>query len=177
MAHLGIDQKVKTFAVELDDLTELKNMSKHIANLEAYPFRSKKPNFKFTEAESKVSMFSARIIIWRICKAIIEFKEQDDKGNLRPIFLFRRFNDGWKPSIMNVLTVDLGFSSDEAEDIVEELLQTYFLTIQKIDYKNTTSSIGRESLYIREVNEESKNIENKNIKTTEFNKRFSKLFS
>ena len=78
---------------------------------------------------------------------------------------------------MNVLTVDLGFSSDEAEDIVEELLQTYFLTIQKIDYKNTTSSIGRESLYIRKVNEESKNIENKNIKTTEFNKRFSKLFS
>lgn len=177
MAHLGIDQKVKTFAVELDDLTELKNMSKYIANLEAYPFRSKNPNFKFTEAESKVSMFSARIIIWRICKAIIESKEQDDKENLRPIFLFRRFNDGWKPSIMNVLTVDLGFSSDEAEDIVEELLQTYFLTIQKIDYKNTTSSIGRESLYIRKVNEESKNIENKNIKTTEFNKRFSKLFS
>lgn len=172
MAHLGIEKRVRTLAFELDDLKELKKMAKYIANLEAYPFRSKEPNFKFTEVQSKVSMFSARIIIWRICKSINESTEK----NMRPIFLFRRFNDGWKKSIRNVLIMDLDFSKEEADDIIDVLLQTYFLTIQKIDYKNTSSSIGKDSLYIRKVDKQSRKIVNKNINKEEFNEIFSDLF-
>ena len=164
MAYLGIDKKVRTFAEELEDLDELKTMSKLIANLEAYPFRGQRPNFEFVSSKTDVSMLSSRIIIWRIVKYLIE---KESNSNSKPIFLFRRFNDAWLPSIRNVLKYDLKFTKEKSDELILELHKEFFLTIQKQDYRNASSSVGRESLYRND----------EKVDKDEFNNLFQSLLS
>ena len=162
MAYLGITDKPKSFANRLNpkDIQSLKEMSKSIANLESYPFRSQNPNYQLASQKSEVSMLSARIIIWRIVKNEI------DTVDSNPIFIFRRFNYAWLTSIKNVLKYDLQFTEDEINDLIVELHNKYFLTFQKQEYKNSTNSLGRESLYRN----------NKKITSNEFNHLFYNLF-
>ncbi|WP_276767547.1 hypothetical protein [Gemella morbillorum] len=164
MAYLKIDKKVRTFTEELDNLTDLKKMSELIVNLEAYPFRSQRPNFGFVSSKTDVSMLSSRIIIWRIVKYLIG---KESNSNSKPIFLFRRFNDAWLPSIRNVLKYDLKFTKEKSDELILELHKEFFLTIQKQDYRNASSSIGRESLYRND----------EKLDKDEFNNLFQKLLS
>lgn len=145
-------EKVQSFFSNLDknQLDVLKNISKKIANLEAYPFRSQTPRFSLKDkkikrfaneivsSESKVGMLSARIIIWRIVK-YLNNKDVEDK----PIFLFRRFNTAWLPSIKNVLQIDLNYNTSETEEIIQNLHHEFFFTIGGPNYNNSTRSIGR----------------------------------
>lgn len=142
--------KVKTFADKLDDtkLTFLiEKVSKKIANLESYPFRSSNPNYNLARVKSDVNMFSARIIIWRIVKSEIERKNNNEKAIYKPLFIFRRFNDAWKISFEYVLQEDLNFTEEETQKLLSELHNNYFLTVFPQGYKQTFSSIGRESLF------------------------------
>ena len=106
-----------------EEWKELKKMSKKIANLEAFPFRSQNPNFtkkeckketSFTnlliESDSKVNLLSARIIIWRIVKYL-------ESPKTKPIFIFRRFNTFWYNSLLKVLLQDLNITSEEAKKL------------------------------------------------------------
>lgn len=162
MAYLGITDKPKSFANRLNpkELQSLKEMSKSIANLESYPFRSQNPNYKLASKKSEINMLSARTIIWRIVKNEI------DAIDINPIFIFRRFNDTWLTSIKNVLKYDLQFTENEINNLLVELHDKYFLTFQKQEFKNSTSSLGRESLYRN----------NKKITSNEFNQLFYNLF-
>ncbi|WP_314403267.1 hypothetical protein [uncultured Granulicatella sp.] len=167
------DLKLKDFieriinSKENKQIIDLKIMSKFIANLEAYPFRSQKPDCDFVESQSNLSMFSARIIIWRIVKYLIESSIKEDEKINKPIFIFRRFNRGWEPSIKNVLKYDLNFTDSELDEILNKLHEEFFLTIQKKDYNNATSSIGRKSLYRND----------KGLCTKQFDEIFQNLFN
>ncbi|BFL75782.1 hypothetical protein [Finegoldia magna] len=113
--------------VNKESLTDFVKMSKKIVNLEAFPFRSSTPNFAIDEDNAKdrfanclvnsisnVSMLSARIIIWKILEYII-----NPKDNVKPVFIFRRFNRAWRPSIENVLRKDF-FEKDKDDSVKED---------------------------------------------------------
>ena len=169
---------VQKFISNLNDeeWEKLKDMSKLIVNLEAFPFRSKNPGFTkskkssfanhIVSSDTKVGMLSARIIIWRIVKYLEKKDKEEGKGEVKPIFIFRRFNDTWLTSIKNVLKYDLQFTENEINNLLVELHDKYFLTFQKQEFKNSTSSLGRESLYRN----------NKKITSNEFNQLFYNLF-
>lgn len=126
------------------------NMSKKITNLEAFPFRSKNPGFSdnkslrgsnfsdlIVDLKSDVSMLSSRVIVWKIVDYL---KHKEDK--IKPIFIFRRFNQAWYPSIKNVLTEDLKIPSAESERIINVFHNEFFLTMRKKDHK-TNSGFDR----------------------------------
>ncbi|MDU5272140.1 MAG: hypothetical protein ACLRVE_07865 [Finegoldia magna] len=112
--------------INIEDLKNFVEKSKNIVNLEAFPFRSSTPNFAIDEdnakdrfanclvnSNSNVSMLSARIIIWKILEYIV-----NPKDNVKPVFIFRRFNRAWRPSIENVLRKD--FFGKNKDDSVKE---------------------------------------------------------
>lgn len=152
-----------------------KEISKKIVNLEAFPFRSSSPNFArkttkdyenrfancLVKSTSKVSMLSARIIIWKILEYI-----NNPKGKVKPVFIFRRFNQAWRPSIENVLRKDFfekdkddsvkedkgdSVKEDKAiniaiDNIIKELHKEYFYTLRHLDNDNF-SEITKNDIY------------------------------
>lgn len=132
-----------------------KEISKKIVNLEAFPFRSSSPNFArkttkdyetrfancLVKSTSKVSMLSARIIIWKILEYI-----NNPKDKVKPVFIFRRFNQAWKPSITNVLKEDFKVGEDRIETIFNELHNKYFYTLRHLDNDNF-SEITKNDIY------------------------------
>lgn len=166
----------------------LSDMSKNIVNLEAFPFRSSTPNFAIDEDNAKdrfanclvnsisnVSMLSARIIIWKILEYINKDKEKEedsdkDKVKVRPVFIFRRFNRAWRPSIENVLKKDfieknkkdfIEINKDDLEEeekainivvdnIINELHDEFFYTIGPKDHDNMLK-MGK-NIYKNDVN-------------------------
>ncbi len=144
---------------------DYKEISKKIVNLEAFPFRSSSPGFArkttkdyenrfancLVKSTSKVSMLSARIIIWKILEYIV-----NPKDNVKPVFIFRRFNRAWRPSIENVLKKDFfeknkddsvkedkddSVKEDKAiniaiDNIIKKLHEEFFYTIGPKDHDN-----------------------------------------
>lgn len=124
----------------------LKEASKRIVNLESYPFRSQNPGeFGKEIADSKtyVSLFSARIILWRIFRW--EYLDRDEKT--RPIFIFRRYEDFWEKQIKSVLKMDYGFKESELKYILPLLEKGYFYTINKKDNKQQTRYVSQATIY------------------------------
>ena len=155
---LDKDKKSNEFGDLKNSLSEkewasLIEMSKSVVNLEAFPFRSKNPNFtqkntttfanEIVASQSRVGMLSSRIIIWRICRYI---KNQD---SVKPIFIFRKFKTAWLPSLQNVLMNDLEYTEDEVEELIALLHQEFFYTIEKQDFfgegGNTLITKGKKS--------------------------------
>lgn len=139
-----------------EEWEKLFDMTKLIANLEAFPFRSKNPGFtkgnstsfanEIVKSKSKVGMLSARLIIWRIVKYLNEkstHKNENESGPVKPVFIFRRFNTAWLPSIMNVLMFDLKFNKNQSEKIIEELHKNYFYTIRTQDFDDQSGFVGK----------------------------------
>lgn len=136
-----------------EEWEKLKNMSKLIVNLEAFPFRSKNPGFTKSKKSSfanhivssntKVGMLSARIIIWRIVKYLEKKDKEEGKGEVKPIFIFRRFNTAWLPSIRNVLLLDLKFNKNECDELIKKFHQEFFLTIREQEYDRQSGFIGK----------------------------------
>ena len=154
--------------IKKEDLKNFVEMSKKIVNLEAFPFRSSTPNFAINDEDvdacekrfanclvksnSNVSKLSARIIIWRI----LEYLNSDEKDKVKPVFIFRRFNRAWRPSIENVLIKDfvekykdvfIEKNKDDLDEekkainiaidnIIEELHEEFFYTIGPKDQDN-----------------------------------------
>ena len=184
--------------IKNEDLKNFVEMSKKIVNLEAFPFRSSTPNFAIDEdnakdrfanclvnSNSNVSMLSARIIIWKILEYII-----NPKDNVKPVFIFRRFNRAWRPSIENVLRKDF-FEKDKddsikedkddsvkedkdiniaIDNIINELHEEFFYTIGPKDQDNMLKMS-------KNIYKENVNIYNKKEKRNEFNKRISDALS
>ena len=137
-----------------DEWDKVKQMSTKIVDLEAFPFRSSTPHFAkkttkdykkrfancLVKSTSDVSMLSSRIIIWRIVKYLKDINE--DINITRPKFVFRRFNTVWLPSLINVLYYDLGFTNNYLE-LIEELHEYFFLTIDKKSSNRMTGYIGK----------------------------------
>lgn len=136
-----------------EEWEKLKDMSKLIVNLEAFPFRSKNPGFTKSKKSSfanhivssntKVGMLSARIIIWRIVKYLEKKDKEEGKGEVKPIFIFRRFNTAWLPSIRNVLLLDLKFSKNECDELIKKFHQEFFLTIREQEYDRQSGFVGK----------------------------------
>lgn len=139
-----------------EEWEKLLDMSKLIANIEAFPFRSKNPGFtkgkstsfanEIVKSKSKVGMLSARLIIWRIVKYLNEKsgpKNENESGPVKPVFIFRRFNTAWLPSIMNVLMFDLKLNKNQSEKILEELHKNYFFTIRTQDFDGQSGFVGK----------------------------------
>ncbi len=129
----------KKFQKEIQDIKE---MSGKIVNLESFPFRSSTPGFATKEEDSKsrfanmlvlsdsdVSLLSARVIIWKI----VEYLSNENKT--KPVFIFRRFDQAWYPSIEKVLIKDLKFTPDESKRIINIFHNEFFLTMRKKDHK------------------------------------------
>lgn len=161
--------------INIEDLKNFVEKSKNIVNLEAFPFRSSSPNFArkttkdyenrfancLVKSTSKVSMLSARIIIWKILEYI-----NNPKGKVKPVFIFRRFNQAWRPSIENVLRKDFfekdkddsvkedkgdSVKEDKAiniaiDNIIKELHKEYFYTLRHLDNDNF-SEITKNDIY------------------------------
>lgn len=137
---------IETF--DIDEWNHLEKISKQIANIEAFPFRSQNPNYisgprgeknftnQLVNSDSKVSLLSARIIIWRIVRHILTSKN-------KPIFIFRRFNTFWLPSLSKVLKYDLGLTSEEIDNILYGLHEDYFITVRKKEYNGQSGYFGR----------------------------------
>lgn len=155
---------------------DLIKISKKIVDLEAFPFRSSKPNFAkkgnkdadnrfancLVKSKSNVSMLSSRIIIWKILEYI-----NNPKDKVKPVFIIRRFNRAWRPSITNVLKKDFKVKVDkDIDNIINELHKEYFYTLGCLDTDNFSPM--DKSLY-----KEDKNIYSKkeNKRREEFNKR------
>lgn len=146
---------VQKFISNLNDeeWEKLKDMSKLIVNLEAFPFRSKNPGFTKSKKSSfanhivssntKVGMLSARIIIWRIVKYLEKKDKEEGKGEVKPIFIFRRFNTAWLPSIQNVLLLDLKFNKNECDELIKKFHQEFFLTIREQEYDRQSGFVGK----------------------------------
>lgn len=113
--------------INIEDLNNFVEISKKVVNLEAFPFRSSTPGFAIKEknagnrfancmvnSTSNVSMLSARIIIWKI----LEYLNSNGKKD-KPVFIFRRFNRAWRPSIEKVLRKDF-FEKDKDDSIKED---------------------------------------------------------
>lgn len=145
--------KKGSFKNILQDLTdewdELEKMSKKIANLEAFPFRSQNPNYTYNnnekatnftnlliESDSKVNLLSARVIIWRIVKYL-------ESSEHKPAFIFRRFDTFWLPTISKVLEQDLNFTTEEINQIINALHEEFFFTVRKKDYNGQSGYFGR----------------------------------
>lgn len=136
-----------------EEWEKLKDMSKLIVNLEAFPFRSKNPGFTKSKKSSfanhivssntKVGMLSARIIIWRIVKYLEKKDKEEGKGEVKPIFIFRRFNTAWLPSIRNVLLLDLKFNKNECDELIKKFHQEFFLTIREQEYDRQSGFVGK----------------------------------
>ena len=137
---------------------DYKGISKKIVNLEAFPFRSSSPGFArkttkdyenrfancLVKSTSKVIMLSARIIIWKI----LDYINSDKKDKVQPVFIFRRFNQAWRPSIENVLKEDFiskGIDID-IDNIIKELHYKYFYTLRHLDNDNV-SGIEKNNIY------------------------------
>ena len=135
--------------IKKEDLKNFVEMSKKIVNLEAFPFRSSTPNFAINDEDvdacekrfanclvksnSNVSKLSARIIIWKILEYL-----NSDGNKAKPVFIFRRFNRAWRPSIENVLKNDF-IKKDKDIDIdkiINELHEEFFYTIGPKDHDN-----------------------------------------
>lgn len=159
------DDENKPINYENINEKELENfvkISKKVVNLEAFPFRSSSPNFYIKDEDvdacekrfanclvkstTDVSMLSARIIIWRILKYI----DSNKKNKVRPVFIFRRFNRAWKPSIINVLSEDYGVNDNEIETILNEFHNKYFYTIGPKNQDNSLK-LGKD-LYQKDKN-------------------------
>ena len=165
--------------VNKGSLTDFVKMSKKIVNLEAFPFRSSSPKFAkkgnknagkrfancLVKSKSNVSMLSSRIIIWKILEYI-----NNPKDKVKPVFIIRRFNRAWRPSIENVLIEDFGVEDDKDINKINELHKEYFYTLGYLDTDNLSSMDT--SLYKEDVN-----IYNKKEKRKEFNKRISDALS
>ena len=192
--------------VNKESLTYFVERLKNIVNLEAFPFRSSTPNFAIDEdnakdrfanclvnSNSNVSMLSARIIIWKILEYI-----NNPKDNVKPVFIFRRFNRAWRPSIENVLRKDFvekykhvfieknkndfsGKNKDDLDEekkainiaidnIIDELHEEFFYTIGHKDQDNMLKMS-------KNIYKENVNIYNKKEKRNEFNKRISDALS
>ena len=160
-------------------------ISQKIVDLEAFPFRSKLPSFAkkttkdykkrfancLVKSKSKVSMLSSRIIIWKI----LEYLNSNGKKD-KPVFIFRRFNRAWRPSIENVLIED--FSEDgkdiDIDNIINELHEEFFYTIGPKDQDNMLK-MGKniykndDNIYEENENENDQDKENKGNKEAVFN--------
>ena len=164
--------------VNKESLTYFVERLKNIVNLEAFPFRSSTPNFAIDEdnakdrfanclvnSNSNVSMLSARIIIWKILEYI-----NNPKDNVKPVFIFRRFNRAWRPSIENVLKEYFGKddtdNDTDIDNIINELHEEFFYTIGPKDQDNMLKMS-------KNIYKENVNIYNKKEKRNEFNKRIS----
>lgn len=132
-----------------DEWDGLEKMSKKIANLEAFPFRSQNPNYTYKnntratnftnlliESDSKVNLLSARVIIWRIVKHL-------ESSQHKPAFILRRFNTFWLPTISKVLEQDLNFTKEEINQIINALDEEYFFTVREKDYNGQSGYFGR----------------------------------
>ncbi|KXB57039.1 MAG: hypothetical protein E7J49_01730 [Finegoldia magna] len=141
----NLDKKYKTredlYNNIVNDWEYIELMTQKIVNLEAYPFRSNNPNFtkdkneakkrfanNIVESTSCVSLFSSRIILWKI----VDYLSNPKK--LKPNFIFRRFNTVWLPSLISVLRCDLGYDDTLIESTISELHKTFFLTIETKDF-------------------------------------------
>lgn len=122
----------------------LKEASKKIVNLESYPFRSQNPG-KFGEeianSNTFVSLFSARIILWRI------FKWEKSKEKKCPIFIFRRYEDFWEKQIQSVLQMDYGVKDNDVKDVLSLLEDKFFYTINKKDNNQQTRYVSQATIY------------------------------
>lgn len=142
------------------EIQDIKEMSSKIVNLESFPFRSSTPGFatkeedsdnrfanKLVSSDSDVSLLSARVIIWKIVDYL------SNKNKTKPVFIFRRFDRAWKPSIKKVLEKvlekDLEYGDEEINDIINELHNEFFLTI---GYKNN-DNVSKMSKKLRKNNE------------------------
>lgn len=138
------------------EIQDIKEMSGKIVNLESFPFRSSTPAFATKEEDSKsrfanklvssnsnVSLLSARVIIWKI----VDYISSNNKT--KPVFIFRRFDRAWKPSIEQALKIDLEYGEEEINDIINELHNEFFLTI---GYKNN-DNVSKMSKKLRKNNE------------------------
>lgn len=137
--------------INIEDLNNFVEISKKVVNLEAFPFRSSTPNFAINDEDvdacekrfanclvksnSNVSKLSARIIIWKI----LEYLNSDGK-KAKPVFIFRRFNRAWRPSIENVLKEYFGKddtdNDTDIDNIINELHEEFFYTIGPKDQDN-----------------------------------------
>ena len=173
--------------INIEDLNNFVEISKKVVNLEAFPFRSSTPNFAINDEDvdacekrfanclvkstSNVSMLSARIIIWKI----LEYLNSNGKKD-KPVFIFRRFNRAWRPSIENVLIED--FSEDgkdiDIDNIIKELHEEFFYTIGPKDQDNMLK-MGKniykndDNIYEENENENDQDKENKGNKEAVFN--------
>lgn len=135
-------------------------ISEKIVDLEAFPFRSKLPSFAkkgnkdadnrfancLVKSNSKVSMLSSRIIIWKILEYI-----NNPKDKVKPVFIIRRFNRAWRPSIENVLREDFGVEDDkDIDNIINKLHKEYFYTLGCLDTDNF-SPMKKNNIYKNDV--------------------------
>lgn len=124
----------------------LKEASKKIVNLESYPFRSQNPGDfgkEIANAKTRVSLFSARIILWRILK----WEKSNDDKKTRPIFIFRRYDNFWKKKLQNVLEMDYGVKNSNVEDVLSLLEDEFFYTISKKDNNQQTRYVSQSTIY------------------------------
>lgn len=173
--------------INIEDLNNFVEISKKVVNLEAFPFRSSTPNFAINDEDvdacekrfanclvksnSNVSKLSARIIIWKILEYL-----NSDGNKAKPVFIFRRFNRAWRPSIENVLIED--FSEDgkdiDIDNIIKELHEEFFYTIGPKDQDNMLK-MGKniykndDNIYEENENENDQDKENKGNKEAVFN--------
>ncbi|MBS5966790.1 MAG: hypothetical protein KIA06_04915 [Finegoldia magna] len=146
--------------INIEDLKNFVKISKKIVNLEAFPFRSSSPQFAkkgnknagkrfancLVKSNSKVSMLSSRIIIWKILEYI-----NNPKDKVKPVFIIRRFNRAWRPSITNVLIEDFRIKDDkDINNIINELHKEYFYTLGRLDNDNF-SKMKKNNLYKNDV--------------------------
>lgn len=168
-----------------ESLTYFVKISKKVVNLEAFPFRSSTPNFAINDEDvdacekrfanclvksnSNVSKLSARIIIWKILEYL-----NSDGNKAKPVFIFRRFNRAWRPSIENVLKEYFGMddtdNDTDIDNIINELHEEFFYTIGPKDQDNMLKMS-------KNIYKENVNIYNKKEKRNEFNKRISDALS
>lgn len=139
-----------------DEWNRLEKMTEKIVNLEAFPFRSKNPSItsksnhagnsfsnSLIESDSKVNLFSSRIIIRRIVSYLNSIQESKANSINKPAFIFRRFNTVWLPSLKYILVNDLGFSKDESLKVIDELHDEFFLTINKKSSNARSGFVGK----------------------------------
>lgn len=175
--------------IKKEDLKNFVEISKKVVNLEAFPFRSSTPNFAINDddvdacekrfanclvkSNSNVSKLSARIIIWKILEYL-----NSDGNKAKPVFIFRRFNRAWRPSIENVLKEYFGIedtdNDTEIDNIIDELHEEFFYTIGPKDHDNMLK-MGKniykndDNIYEENENENDQDKENKGNKEAVFN--------
>ena len=137
-------KKMKEESITFFEL--LKEASKRIVNLESYPFRSENPGEfgkEIADSKSYVSLFSARIILWRI----LRWKKLENDEKTRPIFIFRRYQDFWEKQIQSVLQMDYGVKVNDLKNILYLLENKFFYTISKKDNNQQTRYVSQATIY------------------------------